>query len=60
MRLFLSAVYREDLIQYVVWEEFTELIFVATVAFVLLVFRHSLFVNESPAPAEPAAPPKPV
>ena len=60
LRLFLSAVYREDLIQYVVWEEITELIFVAAVAFVLLVFRHSLFVKESTAPAGSPAPPKPV
>jgi hypothetical protein len=60
LRLFLSAVYREDLIQYVVWEEITELIFVAAVAFVLLVFRHSLFLKETTAPVGPAASPKPV
>lgn len=54
LRLFLSAVFREDLIQYVVWEEITELVFVAAVAFVLLVFRHSLFVKEPPAPLDPA------
>ncbi|HEX9048269.1 MAG TPA: hypothetical protein VF988_14685 [Verrucomicrobiae bacterium] len=46
MRLFLSAVYRADLIRYVVWEEITELVFVSSAAFVLLVFRHSLFVKE--------------
>lgn len=54
MRLFLAAVFREDLIQYVVWEEITELVFVAAVAFVLLVFRHSLFVKEPPASTDPA------
>jgi len=55
LRLFLSTVYREDLIRYVVWEEITELVFAAAVAFVLLVFRHSLFVKEPPSPLDPAS-----
>ncbi len=54
MRLFLATVFREDLIQYVVWEEITELVFVAAVAFVLFVFRHSLFVKEPSIPVDPA------
>lgn len=60
LRLFLSAVYREDLIRYVVWEEMTELVFVAAAAFVLLVFRQSLFVNEPRNPVGSATPIKPV
>ena len=57
LRLFLSTVYREDLIQYVVWEEITELVFVAAVAFILLVFRHSLFVKEPAGSGRPDQPP---
>jgi len=54
MRLFLASVFREDLIQYVVWEEITELVFTSAVAFILFVFRHSLFANEPPAQTNPA------
>jgi len=53
LRLFLSTAYREDLIQSVVWEEITELVFTSAVAFTLLVFRHSLFANEPPAQTNP-------
>ncbi len=42
LRLFLFAVFRDDLIQFVVWEEVTELVFVFAVLFMLLVFRQSL------------------
>lgn len=53
MRLFLATVFREDLIQYVVWEEITELLFTAAVAFVLFVFRQSLLTREPPSPTAP-------
>ncbi len=53
MRLFLSAVYSEDLVWFVVWEEITELVFAIAVGFVLLQFRHSLFVKEPGAGADP-------
>jgi len=47
MRLFLFAAYREDLAWFIFWEEATELLFVVAVAFVLLIFRQSLFAAES-------------
>jgi hypothetical protein len=51
MRLFLFAAFREDLAWFIFWEEATELIFVLAVGFVLLVFRQSLFANESSTPS---------
>jgi rhodanese-related sulfurtransferase len=53
MRLFLAAAYREDPVWANAWEEITELLFVAAVAFVLLVFRQSLFAKEPPGQANP-------
>ena len=53
LRLFLSTVYRGDLIQSVVWEEITELVFTSAVAFILFVFRHSLFTSKAPALTNP-------
>ena len=53
MRLFLAAAYREDPVWFNAWEEITELLFVAAVAFILLVFRQSLFVKEPPVQANP-------
>ncbi len=43
MRLFLFAVFRDDLVWFTVWEEVTELLFVAGTGAVLLIFRDSLF-----------------
>jgi hypothetical protein len=57
MRLFLAAVYREDLVWFNAWEEITELLFVAAVAFVLWIFRDSLFVDPERAAPEPICPP---
>ncbi len=54
MRLFLSAAYREDPVWFNAWEEITELLFVAAVAFILLVFRQSLFAKEPPSQTNPA------
>ena len=51
MRLFLAAAYRENPVWANAWEEFTELIFTAAVAFVLWIFRPGLFRPESPAPS---------
>ena len=60
MRLFLAAAYRENPVWANAWEEITELLFVAAVAFVLWIFRQGLFRPESPTPpdeqaGEPAA-----
>jgi hypothetical protein len=43
MRLFLGAVYRENLIWSNAWEEITELLFVVATAWVLWIFRQGLF-----------------
>ncbi len=43
MRLFLRTAYREDLAWANIWEEVTELIFVAAVGLVLWLFRRALF-----------------
>ena len=48
MRLFLSGAFADNLLWYVVWEEMTELLFVAAVGYVLWVFRHTLFVKPHP------------
>ncbi|HKW27790.1 MAG TPA: hypothetical protein VJT54_00505 [Verrucomicrobiae bacterium] len=53
LRLFLAAAYRDDPVWFNAWEEITELLFVAAVAFILLVFRHSLFVKEPPVQTWP-------
>lgn len=53
MRLFLAAAYRDDPVWFNAWEEITELIFTAAVAFILLVFRQSLLTKEPPAAADP-------
>ena len=45
MRLFLSGVFVQNLLWYVVWEELTELLFVVAVGYVLWIFRHSLFAK---------------
>lgn len=45
MRLFLFAAYRDDLAWFMAWEEFTELLFVLAVAFLLFIFRHALFAR---------------
>jgi hypothetical protein len=50
-RLFLYSVYRDELLWAAFWEEVTELVFVASVAFVLWVFRDSLLERRMPAPA---------
>ena len=60
MRLFLFAVFRDDLVWYAAWEEFTELLFILGVAFVLFVFRDGLFARvpaaaRGPGPAAPTA-----
>jgi len=46
MRLFLRTAYREDLAWANIWEELTELIFVAGVGLVLWLFRGALFREE--------------
>lgn len=56
LRLFLFAVFRDDLIQFVVWEEVTELVFAFAVLFMLLVFRRTLLSRGSPAPGEQLGP----
>lgn len=48
LRLFLFAVFRDDLILFVIWEEITELVFAFAVLFILFVFRQSL---GAPAPS---------
>ena len=55
MRLFLGAVYRENLIWFNAWEEITELIFVVAAAWVLWIFRQGLFPSGSPTPLDDAA-----
>lgn len=47
MRLFLFAAYRDDLAWFMAWEEFTELLFVLAVAFMLFVFRNSLILRST-------------
>ena len=56
MRLFLVAAYRENAVWANAWEEITELIFTAAVAFILFVFRQSLFAKEPPAQTNPTGP----
>jgi hypothetical protein len=51
LRLFLFAVFRDDLIQFVVWEEITELVFAFGVLFTLLVFRRTLLATHPSTPA---------
>lgn len=43
LRLFLFATFRDNLIWFDVWEEITELIFTAATAYLLWIFRRSLF-----------------
>jgi hypothetical protein len=50
MRLFLRTAYREDLAWANIWEELTELLFVAGVGLVLWLFRGALFKEQSTAP----------
>ena len=54
MRLFLRTAYREDLAWANIWEELTELIFVAGVGLVLWLFRGALFKDERFTPADQA------
>ena len=54
MRLFLRSAYRENLAWANIWEELTELIFVAGVGVVLWLFRGTLFREEPPISADPA------
>ncbi|MCX6876810.1 MAG: hypothetical protein NTW21_23810 [Verrucomicrobia bacterium] len=54
MRLFLSGVFADKLLWYVVWEEVTELIFVAAVGYVLWVFRHTLLAEPGPGAGDPS------
>jgi hypothetical protein len=49
MRLFLRTAYRENLAWANIWEELTELIFVASVGIVLWLFRGTLFREEPSA-----------
>ncbi len=56
LRLFLFAVFHDDLIQFVVWEEITELVFAFAVLFVLIVFRHTLFLKGPSGLADQTAP----
>jgi hypothetical protein len=53
MRLFLAAAYRENPVWANGWEEITELIFTAAVAFILFIFRQSLFAKEPPDQTSP-------
>ncbi len=53
MRLFLRTAYREDLAWANIWEELTELIFVAGVGLVLWLFRGALFREEPSVSAAP-------
>jgi hypothetical protein len=53
MRLFLRTAYREDLAWANIWEELTELLFVAGVGLVLWLFRGAWFKEQS-APPDPA------
>jgi hypothetical protein len=58
MRLFLRTAYSHDLVWSNLWEEWTELIFVAGTGFVLWVFRQGLLRQEAaPLPTEPVTPP---
>jgi hypothetical protein len=52
LRLFLFAVFRDDLIQFVVWEEITELVFAFAVLFMLLVFRRTLLTRDTSTPGD--------
>jgi hypothetical protein len=52
MRLFLRSAYRQDLAWANIWEELTELLFVAGVGLVLWLFRGGLFREEPLASAE--------
>jgi len=55
MRLFLSGAFVENLLWYVAWEEWTELIFIIAIGMVLWVFRQALFGKLTPAvPADAA------
>lgn len=51
VRLFLVAAYREQQVWQVFWEELTELLFVASAAWVLYLFRHGLFHDRPRASA---------
>lgn len=53
MRLFLRTAYREDLAWANIWEELTELLFVAGVGIVLWLFQGALFREEPLVPAGP-------
>jgi len=55
-RLFLYSVYRDELLWAALWEEVTELLFVASVGFVLWVFRDSLFLRQTPAAVAQSSP----
>jgi hypothetical protein len=49
MRTFIFGAYADRLVWFVAWEEITELIFVATIAFVIWIFRHAL-IHGDPIP----------
>lgn len=55
MRLFLAAAFAEDLFWYVVWEEWTELLFIAAVGVILWLFRVTLFAKPAATEDIPAA-----
>jgi hypothetical protein len=48
LRLIVSAPYRDSLVWFTFWEEATELLFIASVAFILWTFRRTLFPRAMP------------
>jgi hypothetical protein len=59
MRLFLRTAYRDNPAWANIWEELTELLFVAGVGLTLWLFRSGLFREESANPPDPAIAGKP-
>lgn len=51
LRLFIFAPYKDEQVWFVLWEEMTELMFVAGAAIVLWIFRHGLFAESKGRPA---------
>lgn len=49
MRLFLSSAFAENLVWYVAWEEWTELLFIVAIGVVLWLFRHTLLMKPTAA-----------
>jgi hypothetical protein len=56
MRLFLSGAFTENLLWYVVWEEWTELIFVMAIGLILWLFRGTILAKAVPAGEAPSSP----